>query len=1854
MPDDLYSQAVSDYVMGARAAVASGMEGSPEDAARTYQLEQSTQVPSQVIAPNLEQFDDATQKAMADRLVSQNPKLMAYVHSHPMAAGVSSDDWGAMDEFSRGASTAGTFLHGLDHSWSHGVGEAERVGFGVGFGEWPTFTPSSNPYVNIAKSAGIAGEFGLKLLSGTFMAGAEGLGQLAANLTGQPRIARDVSGMVQYELGGKPEIPLEFPGHTWSEAGHEPPRNVSPILDQAKAQLNAQGLDFIDQDLTNAQASATRERAPDLFQKFAEQHYGTSTLGISSDAIGALYGDKVPAPGDGLLGWVPGIADKLAEAKETGGDLHVPIADWISKVDPAVAQALHDDIRVWPGGVTTRESLTPLPEAGVVDAPLPQVRAAAGLEPMFSMGDRKLTLKQIEIVPGLDPELFHGATEAHIYEMLDENGVPVGNVELYPSSDGKNINVGWVGGQAGLHAGDFGPALMRDLIKQIKTLYPEAETLGGERVSGARKVAMAGGSIVSIRLDSPKGWESIEPARRIMADAYRPVTENLSANIVPSEMYTQHEAALASAIHDEIAKITGGKAKIQPTAGIRYAGVAPRGAFFRKSNLILYDLLGDEPAGTARHEAIHFLKDQGLFSAKEWSTLKEASMQEGWLDRYNINSRYDQIYAGRPNLEEMKYEESIAEAFREWAGQTPEARRSYSPVAQIFQKIWDFLQNIKGRMAEIFGHVPTADELFQRVASGEIGGRAMQGTGGSGPEPLLSVDELDNLKASGVGLDLKTFQRIQKLVQERYTRDVEASRRSAEREQSRRQTAEWKANKAQVAEEVEATLRQRPDIAADLFIGSGEYFGEKLQQRFTLRSGDLTAEQRATLPEHYVSKNGLPVDDVARLFGFVSGDAMVERLGALKTLKDGKSPKQFLDHAVDVEADRVMEQRYGNLAQNILTDAHDQALAENDLNILHEDYAAAAMQAGVTAVDKATIQARARELVDKMPMSDISFTGRLQEIGKNYREAVRGLAAGDPAGALVHLERRSLNAHIAAEMKKIEKLQGQFTKVSRYYAKAWKAGTDQPVSADFNLFTRDILGRVGMRYGMSMAGLQEAITRSRFGDLRDFVTKTEDEGKVQGLELPVPDWLMNQTQATPLDKMSVAQFREVAASVKSFDKLGRADQKVTRAGQAEAKAEWIGTARKQLSEKFEPIPSEKPTNPFNVAVATMTSNETLMRRFDGRDPHGLFTETITYPAAEASNLKAKLQREVAHLYRDLGPIKDANKTLESPFLDPRTGKPRPMTRENLAVVISNMGNNYNWSILAKGWKVDPDALMQWVEKNSTVEDLERAQNLGKIFDGLWGQTQTLYENLYGIAPESVIKRPFQMHGRQWGGWYHPVVGDTQLSRFVNKMPDLDQPEVNFWPATSNAYTKRRTGAVQVLSLDYNRALLRLDQMIHDISFREFVTNTARIFKDERFRDGIRTYYGREYMEEMDSWLHRLAGDASFSTGAEGLASKWSNIFRQNVVSTAIAFGATTVEKHGLTALGMSAHQLDENLFKSIPKMLGTTGQAVGPKFANTVAALFGKSDFLGNNLWDFARNASEELQRRERNYLDTMKGQKAIFQGRSTLRNRVSQWGAKAVAFSDLLSAVPLWLAKYHGEMEANGGVHGDAVRVADASVRLAHGSTAVTNLPRIAANQGPITPWLTSLYGFMGTSMQRRIEIFHDINDAYKLGREGQIKDAAKMIPSILSATAVNVLWVGLVEEMVSGQFTQDKRGPGLKALEFMFGTVAQTVIGLRDLAYDLQHGQESVGLISTPIHDTLNFLRDADKHNPVGAHHAGRFVEDGCASIGDLFGLCPHPLGRAAHYGLDVFNGFQHPRDVTDIYRGAVSGKQKLQVEK
>jgi len=329
---------------------------------------------------------------------------------------------------------------------------------------------------------------------------------------------------------------------------------------------------------------------------------------------------------------------------------------------------------------------------------------------------------------------------------------------------------------------------------------------------------------------------------------------------------------------------------------------------------------------------------------------------------------------------------------------------------------------------------------------------------------------------------------------------------------------------------------------------------------------------------------------------------------------------------------------------------------------------------------------------------------------------------------------------------------------------------------------------------------------------------------------------------------------------------------------------------------------------------------------------------------------------------------------------------------------------------------------------------------------------------------------------------------------------------------------------------------------------------------------------------------------------------------------------------------------------------------VSPKsFLNAVTSLYGKSPELGLSNSEFAMKWSEELQRRERHWQDTIAGEHASLEGSANLRQKIVEKGSWLVAQSDMLSAKPTWVAAYDNALR-EGSSHGEAIDLADRAVRRAHGSTAATNQPALVRGGGPLHGWLTSVYGFFGTAMQRRIEIVHQINDLGHFVKEGEINKAATTSRNIAADIFTYVIWPTLVEEWVTGLTTDDRRGWGTHIVQSTFLGLSSSVLYLRDLMHAFVTGQDpGVGLITSPLHDFTKMLNDFKKGKAaMDKAHMGKTVQDTLTVLGHASGMSPKTIANATRFGIDVVNNQTHPKNLSEIFRGATRGTTKLRVEK
>ena len=1719
---------------------------------------------------------------------------------------------------------------------------------------WDEYPAALKPFIFMAGLAGSMGEDLINVLS-ALAGGTIGAAKATAGATAQvfgagrdtaESFSRDIAGMVEMKLlSGEvaPEIPTRIEqairyGKPYLDVGEMPPRGLHPVFDEIYAGANAKVLDKMEADLMAAQESLTRERSPELFQSFVDQHYKDTSIGISADKVLELYGDKVPSPDDGLLGWVDGIGDKLAAARSMGEDIKIPLKDWIAKVDPSLAKALHDDIRMLPEGITATEAKEPIEPKEIVESPLAQVRGAANLEPMYMMGDRKLSLLRDVETEGYNKSAIGPAGELyHEYKMLDEKGNDVGQITLLPDEVTKTLHVEMISGEAGHWVNSFGPGLMRDIYRQAKLVYPNFEIVTGHRVTGARGKAGTTGlesAYPKVKLDDQLTIGSFQDSQKILNDAFtRQLAPGLTGEVRPTELLSGKEKDTAKILQEEFQRVVGGNAKLQLVTNLtREGGGRPQGAVIMHADQlpkIVVDLGGDSPVGTIRHEAIHILRSSGLISKAEWGALVKAAREEGWIERYHIDERYDHL-----GLDELqKLEEAIAEGYRDWAGNKEANIKVNTPTTGVFGKIKDFIDGVLSRIGELVGRPVTADEVFSRIHSSEVGGRE----GESKPTNVKFSEEdttarMDNLKAGAVGLDIDSFKKLQGLIQERFKSDIEAATKRAEKEQHKTQTKEWKSNRAEMEKEVSENIRQRPDVAADLFVGSGELGGKKIKQRIPLAEDDLTAEQKASLPDHYYAKSGLPIDQVANLMGYRSGDAMVAKLAEYQKFKGELTPKEALDKLTKTETDRRMEAKYGKLDENVMSEARDQALSEVNLNILAEEYHAAGMQAGKVA-DKGAVKAEGLRIFSEMKVGETDLYSLMVKIGKHGRDAERALIAGKPAEALVSMQKKYMTAVIAAEVKKAEKIQAAFEK-------AYKTQTPRVIKnqdPQYTNYIHDIYDRVGRRTRQSVRDINDQIEGTGTGTLKDFVASKSADGRV----LPVWDQLYDpKWKIDDIKNLTNADFEALHGTLTAMIFNAKNELKIELAGekmdflelrnrmvenlqrpnqiQTDAKGQPLGVGSK--------VPGIEALRGYYVKHLNM---ENIFGRFDRFDAHGDWSNLL-YQLIDGANQKEIWGDEYRNKLMDIRGAERLDKTVDNQiWRNPDTDVLLPMTRNNLLAIMLNSGTKSNIEKMAGGYKLTPDQMMNWIHEHATEADWEFVDRIWKeIFPDIKSKGDRMSRSLTGgVAPENIPAQAVETKFGKLEGGYYPVIHHGVFAESPKALTAEGLLGPNYYSAmTPQGWTKSRTRDVRPLSLSLDDMPGRINQMLHDIAMRPAVINASKIFNDKAIKSAIRANYGAEFADGLKPYLEAVSNSANRMTKADAALETVSGFMRQNLIASLVGFNPGTVLKHG-------------------PSALITSIREVGMKnYLEAAKSLYSIDEATGESNHDFMMRNSLEMQRRDRNARNlvfgdtntlapgisdfTASGLKGDF---LSLRNTMMYFGSKPVAFVDKLAAGPTWLAAYKSEI-ISGGSHGDAITQADRAVRRSHGSTAITNRSAI---QRDWSPWLTSLYNFFSDIMNRQVETIWKAGDTAGLVKDKQYGAAMATVPGLTASVFAYALWPAIVENLVSPEDHDPKTSWPAKAAMGLGRTLASSWVGVRDIASAFMSGRDpQSGLIGTAYKSFTDFGRDLQKHEATSTAKIGKLLQDGSIMLGALTGMVGGSIGHVARYTHDVNAGLERPQ--------------------
>jgi len=1090
------------------------------------------------------------------------------------------------------------------------------------------------------------------------------------------------------------------------KSGEAPPHGVNPLVDKLYDEEAKQSQKALDRLVKENQATETFQTPGDRdgmwgWTGFLNSHPNVRgrMIGISPEGLDLVYPEgKEPEFGDGVLGDVPGIKEKVARARDRGVGIEVPLRD-IVLADPEAYRELRDHIRSWPGGRTVEETKV-APEAGT---PVTHLKPEEEIK-LEEVTDKIPTTREYVAARqrGEPPPDITALWRAGLAQNRPEGqrvfnfdiGDQRGQVKISPETDPRtgeqNLYIDSIGPRAGhplretapgkgMFELNLGTQHMLALAQKFKEIFPEAKTVSGMRVSGARgkfrtaktvtreipDLGSVGSTINDVRQGAgltmwPAGPEEAWPGsigeraqlhvdmRPENAEGPSKFKYNLgpykgkefqasssfrAADILDKldpQMLTGPPAALQKFFGNRLKRLVGDykiytvpERNVAHITGQNWRAFHSAGAKY----IVLPDYLvnGEAPQWEATHvimeEISHAATSMAIFNNPELKG--KVDVVRNYL-RQNMGVREQQAweYALSDPHETVAWSQAHAGFQAALAKVTldepTKAKLGFGPGPMT---AWEAVRQIVRRLwAGIIGRPPPDTVLDAMFRIGEDIEKYMK----ADPGMREWMERPSGAPERPIPTKKEHRQLMEALAKE-VEGDLEFMRKTGEREVRERQGKEWKANEDRVRGEVETYLNNLPDIAADRFLREGRLYEAKVR-RMRLDEGLLTDEQKAVLsPEHY-GPQGLDPDSVAETFGYRSGDSMINALAALEEERElnGLTPKAHYNQMREAETERRMKAQYGKPEENVLLELIDHVLGPTTMDRLEAQIENHRREYGVSPakegpVTRAEVEAWAEEERGRTPVEELGFSKHIadsERLGAKVRQALLDGKHGEALERMIDQFKAAALAKLAVGYEKERAASDRL--VERDSKRVVPGRAEEWVN-----FIHQQLVKAGVEVRRTEADLYERM--SKFPSDRDFTAFAERMQSHDGYPMNFDPMFFDPNFKKLQDKMTYDEWKAWSGGIKTLDAYAKNANKF----RLQEEMKDLDALRTDLIDQAERERFTKPgayvynKSAFRKLVGDaqrihykLVLMDSVWQRFDHGDPYGLFQRSFGYDAAD--------------------------------------------------------------------------------------------------------------------------------------------------------------------------------------------------------------------------------------------------------------------------------------------------------------------------------------------------------------------------------------------------------------------------------------------------------------------------------------------------------------------------------------------------------------------------------------------------------------------------------------------------------------
>jgi hypothetical protein len=1129
-------------------------------------------------------------------------------------------------------------------------------------------------------------------------------------------------------------------------------------------------------------------------------------------------------------------------------------------------------------------------------------------------------------------------------------------------------------------------------------------------------------------------------------------------------------------------------------------------------------------------------------------------------------------------------------------------------------------------------------------------------------DEIAAVEESQNYapiftSAEQAGMSPEEWAVYKDIATRAHQESVEDLTDRAMKELSREQKAWWKEERAKTVDAVTTEVNQQPVYRALAFLQKGtEADGSALPEGVEaakLSKPELVERYGKDfvkrLPRGTTAADGLSADVVGQMFGYDSGQALVESLVNAR-------PKTQL---IEMEADARMRETHGDM----LTDG---SIAEKAMKSVHSDARAKVMAAELKALNKKrrevgkfvraaekqsareTNQAReanAASLPDadelraiKLAASRAIAAKKVRDIQPNlYRMAESKAArkAFDLAGkgkfeeAYIEKRKQILNHEIYREAVKAREEVDRIREYMRSFDR-------KP--------TRERLAKAKGQYLEQIDALRARFDFTNVSNIADLqrtsLLQWVAEQEAAGREITIPESLLNEARRTPYKELMLAELQGLHDAVKNIDHLARTKDRLLKNKAAaefqDAKGELLERIENQGGKappvsKFEQTKMQEYGALANEIVDSWLRPETIIEWLDGGES-GPWHDYLMEPANNAEYKREQLREQVLKPLVNLAEkvSKKRRNELHEEIQIKSLG--RSFNRRTLLSIVLNMGNESNLERLTKGGfregsqvrQFTPQALNEILTKLNAA-DIEFLNTAWSTVEQLWPEVAEFQKRMGGLVPEKIKAAPLKAPAGELTGGYWPVVYDSLATRAGQSQAASSDPVqtimgANFTRATtSKGHTKGRTAVAGPLLLDYAQVAGRhTEQVITDLTHREFAMQAMKILDDSDMRLKLQDAMGETAWKSLRGMvLHSVQQDGGYSDAANRGQER---IMRRLLSNTAVA------------ALGFRAVTAWGNMVLAPMQ----AGARIAPKYIATGLGKFYRHPIDATK---FIHDASPMMKSRSKNMDHTLNVVMQTLQGQRGFRAKVAQASMAMHSTADHLATHGLWLGRYQQALD-EGGTHDEAVRLADKAIRQTQTAGAPKDLS--AFERDPRYAWFKMFLGPMLIQGNRIRE---------SLKRRGVVKNWPQAFGTMMAAWFLPaVMW-----DLMSGRGPDDKDDDGIAddaaswSLRKIFFYPFMTMPFIRDAASIVERkmsGQYAEPRM-TPLADAAlltwkagdsawketSAWLDGDEFN------AENVMKSSLRASGPLFGLPTNQLDVTGSYMWDLYTGDAELDGVGDL---------------